>query len=141
MSIRDHLNDVTNTIVEKFNEHPKKFGLSYREHLFDSMYYGACSMACTIVFVFHAIFPFLFQTTGGNIVTHLQEMINSVQCVTCNDERGDSFCDDKSVNCENDYEKECRNCKDNVTDKGSEDEAEEEEVESSEEEKDQFEEI
>jgi site-specific DNA-adenine methylase len=82
MSIRDTLNDVTNRVVEKFNEHPKKFGLTYREHFLTSIYYGACSMVCTIVFVFHAIFPFLFKTTGGHIVAHILDKIHSVKCNT-----------------------------------------------------------
>jgi hypothetical protein len=77
-SLRDHLNNVTNMIVEKFNEHPTKFGMTYKEHFLGSMYYGACSMVGTIVFMFHAIFPFLFQTTGSNIVAHLHEKLTLV---------------------------------------------------------------
>jgi hypothetical protein len=83
-SIREKLNLVSNTIVDKFNEHPKQNGQSYQKHFMNSMYFGLCSMVCALIFFLHAIFPFLFEKTGGNVVKHLQNYTEHSHCSSRN---------------------------------------------------------
>ena len=58
-------------LIECFDRHPKDNGMSYIQHFFRalrfSMLLGCASVACVI----HAVFPFLFERTASDIITHL----------------------------------------------------------------------
>lgn len=62
-------------IQEKFKEHPKNVGETYGEHFKNATYFCVCSLVCSVIFFVHAVFPFLFETTGGCLVTHLEQQI------------------------------------------------------------------
>ena len=77
--IRESINTTLNGFVAKFQEHPKKNGQSYTTHFMQSMYFSLCSLACAMMFALHAIFPMLFESTGGNVVNYLNNLITVVR--------------------------------------------------------------
>jgi len=59
-----------------FNRHPNEVGETYFEHMRMAFRFSLnCAWASIALFI-HSFFPFLFRTTGSNIITRLfDEMI------------------------------------------------------------------
>ena len=56
-----------------FTEHPKSLGETYFQHMKFACWLGWSMLMASVAFIIHAIFPFLLQKTGSNIlfkVTH-----------------------------------------------------------------------
>lgn len=79
MSFTEKVTVVLNQITDKFQEHPKENEQSYMQHFWNSSYFSLCSLVCSVVFMLHAIFPFLFEKTGGNLVYHLEQQISGIR--------------------------------------------------------------
>ena len=79
MSFSEKVKSVLDQVAEKFQEHPKDKGQTYLAHFWNSTYFGMCSFVCSVVFLLHAIFPFMFEKTGGNLIFHLEKQINNVR--------------------------------------------------------------
>lgn len=82
-SMRDQINVTVNQIVAKFQEHPKSVGKTYTGHFVQSMYFSMCSLASSLIFCLHAVFPFLFEKTGGDLVNYVQSLLVDVPVPCC----------------------------------------------------------
>lgn len=57
----------------ELTRHLKENNLSYVEHFRRAMAYCFFSFVASVVFFIHALFPFLFETTGTDIITTLKK--------------------------------------------------------------------
>lgn len=62
-----------------FTKHPNSIGETYFEHFFFASITGAKLTFGGIACIIHAIFPFLFQTTGSQMAKKMVEDINRRQ--------------------------------------------------------------
>lgn len=63
------------SLIDAFNDHPQRNGQSYAQHLAQSMLYSLLSVIACVIFAIHAIFPFTFEETGGNIIRTIYQKI------------------------------------------------------------------
>lgn len=56
-----------------FTKHPRSIGETYFQHMRFAMTYGGKMMAGGLACMIHAIFPFVFQTTGSRMAIKLSE--------------------------------------------------------------------
>ena len=96
-SVLQFLVNLKNTVQEKFREHPNSKSQSYTEHLFSALFYSICSLTCCVVFCIHAFFPFLFQCTGSQLLSHVKTMIDHYDDDKCSD-GGESTADNDDNN-------------------------------------------
>jgi hypothetical protein len=57
-----------------FTAHPRSVNETYVEHLGFALLFGIKMMCGGVAAMLHAIFPFLFVTTAGNLCDQLQAM-------------------------------------------------------------------
>ena len=58
-----------------FTEHPASLGESYWKHLYEALKYVATLLIIVIITTIHAVFPFMFKHTGGDMVVRLSDKI------------------------------------------------------------------
>lgn len=51
-----------------FTNHPHSVGESYFQHFFFALSFACKMLAAGVVCLIHAVFPFLFEKTGSNIL-------------------------------------------------------------------------
>lgn len=56
-----------------FTKHPHQIGETYFEHLKFASVFGAHMFLGGLACLIHAIFPFIFQKTGSNVLIHLTQ--------------------------------------------------------------------
>lgn len=56
-----------------FTRHPNAVGETYLFHAYVSFQYALFALTAAVIFVIHAVFPFLFQTDGVSILKHVVE--------------------------------------------------------------------
>lgn len=67
-----HYYSVTkDTVCSLFTDHPRSKNMTYWQHMFGSMTYFLYSFGATISFLFHSIFPFMFETRGSDLTESL----------------------------------------------------------------------
>ena len=71
--MEETFNKVKTYVKDKFEEHPKKNGMTYVEHLCQALRYCGLSLLATVIFLIHAVFPFILETNGSDIVHGLDE--------------------------------------------------------------------
>ena len=54
-----------------FTDHPRSKNMTYWQHLFGSMMYFMYSFGATLSFLFHGVFPFMFETRGSQLTSAL----------------------------------------------------------------------
>lgn len=59
--------------MRMFTEHPKSIGETYFQHLGVALRFGSKMIIGGTACIIHAIFPFLFQTTGSRFIEELHE--------------------------------------------------------------------
>ena len=64
-----------NKVVQQFNAHPNDYDQTYLQHMSDAMEYGMTSCISGAVFMTHAVFPFLFEKTGSDMINNLNSKI------------------------------------------------------------------
>ena len=64
-----------NKVSEQFNAHPNDYDQTYLQHMSDAMEYGMTSCISGAVFMTHAVFPFLFEKTGSDMINNLNSKI------------------------------------------------------------------
>ena len=65
------------TYFSKFTEHPHSLGESYFAHLCYALSYGVLMIFTGFAVIIHAVFPFLFVNTGGNLARDICKDIDS----------------------------------------------------------------
>ncbi|MEO8133682.1 MAG: DUF6356 family protein [Betaproteobacteria bacterium] len=58
-------------LLERFREHPASVGETYFEHLGVALSFGLAMVAGGLACLLHAVFPFLFTTTGRTTIESL----------------------------------------------------------------------
>ncbi len=56
-----------------FTAHPHSVGETYLQHMRFALKFGSRMIVGGCACIIHAIFPFLFQTTGSRMIHYLQE--------------------------------------------------------------------
>jgi len=56
-----------------FTAHPHRIGETYLQHMRFALKFGSKMILGGCACLIHAIFPFLFQTTGSRMIQYLQE--------------------------------------------------------------------
>ena len=64
---------------EYYFEHLHFVNQSYWIHFRHSMGYSVKSLACSVIFFIHALWPDLFQRTGSDIVAQLNDKMQSTR--------------------------------------------------------------
>lgn len=65
-----------------FTDHPRSIGETYIQHLKFATYFGFHLTLGGIACIIHAIFPFLFKTTGSDILFKMMHFyINRMPCM------------------------------------------------------------
>lgn len=64
-----------NEFSKKLVEHPESVGQTYFEHMANATEYGIKSCVAGGVFFTHAVFPFLFEKTGSEMVNNLNNQL------------------------------------------------------------------
>ena len=54
-----------------FLEHPESLGETYWEHCFNALAISARLFVAALVCVIHALLPFLFKTTGSDMIARM----------------------------------------------------------------------
>lgn len=54
-----------------FTKHPRSIGESYFQHMRVALTFGSKMVLGGLACMIHAIFPFLFETTGSRMAIHL----------------------------------------------------------------------
>jgi len=68
---------MSKTLAALFTEHPQSVNETYFEHMrFAGSFCGWLALAACTAFV-HAILPFMFEKTSGQIITKLYNRMNS----------------------------------------------------------------
>ena len=70
-SLKSFLKSFFILIYDLFTKHPKSIGESYLHHMLIAIKMSILSLLASIIFLIHSVFPFLFKTTGCNIVAEL----------------------------------------------------------------------
>lgn len=66
--------------MKLFTQHPSSVNESYLQHLFMATIFGLKLLLASIACFLHAIFPFMFERTGSQVITELnQRMIEKRQ--------------------------------------------------------------
>ena len=60
-----------------FNEHPASVDESYGEHMATATFFGVRMVGAGLACLVHAVFPFLFVTTGSDTIRGLHERMSS----------------------------------------------------------------
>lgn len=60
-----------------FNEHPASVDESYGEHMAMASYFGVRMVGAGLACLMHAIFPFLFVTTGSDTIRGLHDRMSA----------------------------------------------------------------
>lgn len=63
--------EMLRSLMSRFTEHPRSVGETYLQHALQSMYIAATMALASWAAVLHALFPFLFQTTAGDVAIQL----------------------------------------------------------------------
>ena len=71
----DTLKTTASSVQAAFTAHPKKAGETYLEHMKQSMYLSLMSLFCFVVFLVHAVFPMILQTTGSDMSITLHDRV------------------------------------------------------------------
>lgn len=61
------------TFIELFTHHPSAVGESYGEHFLAASGFGFRMLLGAIACLIHAVLPFLFVTTGSNMIRLLND--------------------------------------------------------------------
>jgi len=64
-----------NTLLSAFNRHPESIGESYGEHALFAGQFGFTLVLAGLAALVHAILPFAFEKTAGNMVIRLHDKI------------------------------------------------------------------
>ena len=56
-----------------FTKHPHSLGETYIEHLFAALLFGGKMLLGGFACIIHAVFPFLFETTGSSMLFKLTQ--------------------------------------------------------------------
>ncbi len=56
-----------------FTKHPDSIGESYLQHMKFALIFGARMLVGGVACVIHAIFPFLFEKTGSNVLLKMTQ--------------------------------------------------------------------
>ena len=59
-----------------FTTHPKSLGETYWQHLWSALRYCGTLLAAFVVCLLHAVLPFLFENTGGNLINKLATSVS-----------------------------------------------------------------
>lgn len=59
--------------MKLFTQHPRSIGESYLQHMRFALTYGSKMIAGGLACIIHAIFPFLFETTGSQTAFRLTQ--------------------------------------------------------------------
>ena len=85
---RDRIDDIGEWIMNKYTEHPKANGVTGFEHFMFALKLGSMSIVSGLLLLCHAIAPWWFTKTGGDLLLYcaegLKKQRNRVD--TCNDE-------------------------------------------------------
>jgi len=69
------------TFFQLFTHHPAAVGESYGEHLLAASGFGFRMLLGAIACLIHAVLPFLFVTTGSNMIRELNDrMVVNRRC-------------------------------------------------------------
>lgn len=60
-----------NNLMRGFREHPAAVGESYTEHCFHAASFGGAMLRGACACLVHAVFPWVYTTTGSQIVVRL----------------------------------------------------------------------
>ena len=71
----DCLKQTLETIQQKFQDHPSKNNMSYKEHMKRAFGLGILSTKAATCFFIHAIIPFVFETTGSETITEINSKL------------------------------------------------------------------
>lgn len=61
------------TVIKLFNQHPRNVNETYWQHLRFSLSCGVCMVLAGFACLIHAIFPFIFKTTGSQTIKKLHQ--------------------------------------------------------------------
>jgi len=75
----DGLEQVCKNVVQMFKRHPASKGMTYLQHLGNSLLFSAWSLLSSIIFLLHAIFPFIFTETGSTLINRLAKRLNNIE--------------------------------------------------------------
>lgn len=80
----DKLDNFVEWFINLYSEHPKSRGMTVPQHFFNAMKLSILTFITSIIFLIHAMAPFVFQDTGSNMMnyivdTHLKNNVNSKQ--------------------------------------------------------------
>ncbi|MDH3741207.1 MAG: DUF6356 family protein [Hyphomicrobiales bacterium] len=64
-----------NTILSAFNRHPQSIGESYGEHAVFAGQFGFTLLLAGLAALVHAVLPFAFEKTAGNMIIKLHGKI------------------------------------------------------------------
>jgi hypothetical protein len=67
------------TVSNAFNDHPQRNNQSYFAHLCQAMVFSLLSLIASFTFLVHAIFPFVFQTEGGDVIQNIARDITTIR--------------------------------------------------------------
>ena len=73
------LKDIYMSIIEKFNEHPSKNQMTYKEHLIHAWKLGLRSAFATGCFFIHGLFPMTLESTGSETINTIHKIIRLKQ--------------------------------------------------------------
>ena len=59
------------SIKEKMLAHPKKYNQTYIGHVLDTVSFGSKAIVAGGLTFIHAVFPFMFENTGSQIIRGL----------------------------------------------------------------------
>jgi Family of unknown function (DUF6356) len=86
-----HLNFIGDHFMERlsFTAHPASVGETYFEHLRSAVGFSQSMIFGGIACLVHAIFPFLFTTTGSSVIRQLHERMitKRTRCPTSDREK------------------------------------------------------
>jgi len=65
------------TLTRLFTAHPETVGESYFQHMVFAGRFAAMLFAAAFCATVHAVLPFLFEKTAGNLITRMHSMIHN----------------------------------------------------------------
>jgi len=77
-------------VKNPFTAHPRMVGETYLQHGLFACRYGAKMTWGGIAALIHAVFPFLFETTGSRITRELAETLEASRPRSARTRRGDA---------------------------------------------------
>ena len=66
-----------------FNEHPASVDESYGQHMATASYFGVRMLGAGLACLVHAVFPFLFVTTGSDTIRGLHDRMSARRASAC----------------------------------------------------------